>query len=233
MQCVKVTFLRAAMMALTVALVGAAAQAVTIDGVISAGEWTGAPVVITDPNEIPCPDSYDVERIMMMGGSELYVSVEVWNDLPKFTPVPIQTGKAFLNFDWNEVDGPTHYYGLSLNNHKGFLATEMHLVEYADATRTTFVDLGSVNYAIASAIEIEVPWSLMTDVDTNGDGFVTFNSFYFFYNNGGQPPDDDSTNSTIERNDPIPVVPEPLTLTGFALGLGAVVPRLLRRRAAK
>ena len=221
--------LRLFAVALALSLTGVTAQAVTIDGVISAGEWTGAPVLILDPNEASVPDSYDVQRIMMTGGPQLYVAVEVWNNAPLFTSAPVPTGRAFLNFDWNEVDGPSRYYGLTLNDHKGFSPGQLHLVEYADATRTAFADLGLASFSIGSAIEMTVPWSMLSGVDPDHDGYVTFNSFGFLYNNGGQPPDDDHSNSTVERNDPVPVIPEPLTLTGLALAAGATLPRLLRR----
>lgn len=230
MQCTKQAFLRMTAMVVTLALAGATAQAITVDGVVSVGEWTGAPVVIVDPNEAAVPDSYDVERVMMAGGPQLYVAVEVWNDLPLFTPTPIPTGRAFLNFDWNEVDGPVRYFGLTLNDHKGFPPGTLHLIEYADGTRTLFSDLGTASYAVGSAIEMSVPWSQLPGVDPDGDGYATFASFGFLYNNGGQPPDDDSSNATVERNNPVPVIPEPLTLTGLALAAGATLPRLLRRR---
>jgi hypothetical protein len=209
-------------------LLAGTAHAVVLDGAVSVGEWDSAQVVISDPDEVLIPDSYDVERISIQGGSSLYMAVEVYNDAPSFNPPPpVTTGRAFLNFDWSRTGVPAQYYGLTYNNHKGFPPGELHVIEYDDGTRMTFTDLGLAGIAIGSAIEIEVPWGMFPAIDPV-DGFVTFDSFTFLYNNGGMQPDDDDSNSTLLTNDPVPTVPEPLTVTGLMLGCGALLPRLLR-----
>lgn len=221
-------FTRSALALVATVLLAGTARAVVLDGVASVGEWDAAQIVVSDPNEALIPDSYDVERISIQGGLSLYMAVEVYNGAPSFAPAPpVPTGRAFLNIDWNRTGGPTQYYGLTYNNHKGFPPGELHVIEYDDGTRTTFTDLGLAGIAIGSAIEIEMPWGLFGALDPV-DGFVTFDSLTFLYNNGGMQPDDDDSNSTRVTDEPVPVVPEPLTLTGLMLGCGALLPRLLR-----
>jgi len=222
-------FARSALALVATVLLAGTAHALVLDGVASVGEWDDAQMLISDPNEALIPDSYDVERISIQGTAlALHMAVEVYNDAPSFAPAPpVPTGRAFLNFDWNRTDGSAQYYGLTYNNHKGFPVGELHVIEYDDGTRTAFTDLGLASFDIGSAIEFEMPWGMFSAMGP-ADGVVTFDSFAFLYNNGGMQPDDDESNSTLVTNDPVPTVPEPLTLTGLILGCGASLPRLLR-----
>jgi len=213
------------------------AWGITIDGRFDpAEEWKDAQVIITDLNEAAIDqDSYDIERICLYGSDQLYLAFDVWNHHPQFTPAPpIITGRAFLNFDFNSVGAETHYYGLTYNDHKGFEPGHVHLIEYDDATRGAFSCLGLVDsFAVGEVIEMAVPWGLFPEI-TDATRQVRFGDYSFVYNNGGIYAADDASNATVEFNQPLPVVPEPLTLLtllpGCGLAAGVLVRRLRRGR---
>lgn len=158
--------------------VGAAAG-VTVDGRIGPGEWAGAEVVITDPRESGMNADYDAHRIMMEDGAhQLYVAVTVYGDHPGLAAAG--SSRPYLNFYFNLYAGGTapYRFGLTYNDGYGFPSGQMHLVQY-DNNRWT--DLGVPNFAIDQAVEVGIPWAMLSAELTAREP-ISVQDMFFLYN---------------------------------------------------
>jgi hypothetical protein len=159
-------------------LAASSASAVTVDGIISSGEWNGANVVITDSNEAAVSDNYDVQRIMMEDGEHsLYVAVSVYGDHPALAAEG--SIRPYLNFYFNLSSGEAapHRFGLTYNDGYGFPPGSMHLVEYGSGWR----DLGAVPFSIGQAVEASIPWTMLP-ASLTAAGPIAVQGLFFLYN---------------------------------------------------
>lgn len=210
----------------------APAWGITVDGLVSAGEWDEASIVLTDPNETDYTDNqYDIAQIMLAGGDAMYMRMDVY--APPVTMVGRQ-GKASLVFiNWTLDTDPGAKYVLTVNDGFGFTAGEMHLLR-RETTWDYWLDLGQVTYATGPVLEAMIPWSLFpAGVIPAPGGEVAMSTFQYVFESGDDLADDFEDGMDIERNDPLPVVPEPITLVTLLAGCATAAWRLRRRWPAQ
>ena len=155
------------------------AGAVTIDGRIDPGEWGGAKVIITDPDEPDVADNYDAHRIMMDDGNrQLYTALTVYGDYPELAAAG--SYRPYLNFYFNLYagGGPAQRFGLTYNDGYGFGAGEMHLVHYYPFG---WRDLGEPAFAIDEALEVGIPWTMLPP-ELTSSGPIAVQGLFFMYN---------------------------------------------------
>ncbi|MDY7010590.1 MAG: PEP-CTERM sorting domain-containing protein [Planctomycetota bacterium] len=171
------------------------AWGITVDGEIGLGEWAQANVIILDPNEPDVPNDYDLYSIMLDDGNlQLYVSVSVYGDRPALAAEGSE--RPYLDFYFNLYagGGPVRRFGLTFNNGYGFDPGEMHLIQY-DGDR--WVDLGQPTYAMSSAIEVAIPWSMLPEQLTVFET-IAAQGLFFLYN---VAPGDANNNGVVDDCD--------------------------------
>jgi len=206
----------------------APAVAITVDGTVSAGEWDEASIVLLDPNEAQyTDDQYDIAQMMLSGGTSMYMRMDVY--APPVTLVGRQ-GKAALAFiDWALDTDPGATYVLTVNDGFGFPAGEMHLLRRVGTG--DWSDLGQATFATGPVLEAEIPWSLFpAGVIPAPGGEININTFHYVFESGDTLPDDYHDGLVVERNDPLPVIPEPVTLVTLLAGCATMAWRIRRRR---
>ena len=165
---------------LIIALGANPANAITIDGVISPGEWSGAEVVITDPNEPASQDdNYDLNRVMLADGHySFYVGLTVYGDHPALAAQGSQ--RPYLDFYFNMCIGgaPPYRFGLTYNNGYGFDPGDMHLIQYDE---NGWEDLGTVDFVIDKVVEVHIPWSMLPP-ELFACPAIAVQSLFFLYN---------------------------------------------------
>ena len=132
--------------------------AASVDGQVLPGEWTTANVTVIDLEEPAISDNYDVHEVMMAEGpGRLYVAVTVYGDHPELAAAG--SDAPYLNFYFNLRDRDDRLYrlGLSYNDGYGLAPGLMHLIQYEHH----WTDLGSVPFALGSALEVEIPTQML------------------------------------------------------------------------
>ena len=203
------------------------AKAITVDGTVSPGEWDEASIVLFDPNETQYPDDqYDIAQIMLNGGTSMYMRMDVY--APPVTLAGLQ-GKASLVFiDWALDTDPGATYVLTVNDGFGFSAGELHLLRRVGMGN--WADLGQAMFATGPVMEAEIPWSLFpAGVIPSPVGEINISTFHYVFESGDDLPDDYHNGLVIERNDPLPVIPEPVTLVTLLAGCATAAWRVRRR----
>ena len=171
------------------------AQGVTVDGMISSGEWADANVIIADPNEPGVADNYDIKSIYMKDGeNNLFVGLSVWGDHPALAAS--ESPRPYLNFYFNLYadGGPVYRLGLTYNDGYGFDPGGMHLVQYDGGW---WKDLGQPAFAINSAVEVAIPWSMLPEELTSG-GPIAVQDLFFLYN---VVPGDANNDGSVDGSD--------------------------------
>lgn len=192
-----------------------AISVITVDGFATAGEWDEAEVVIWDPNETDyTKNQYDVKNIYLTGGWDLNMRVDVYQSPVTFKGLKT---KAFLNFYFTLDADPGATYCLTINDGFGYPKDKLHLARREGTS--PWVHLGEAPYALGDVFEAQVPWSLFPAgvIPEPGDE-INLNNFTWVFESGNTIPDDYQDGSIVQRNDPLPIVPEPLTAAAFVMG---------------
>jgi hypothetical protein len=161
-----------------VLLAGTAAEAVTVDGRMDAGEWLGHLATLNDPNEAGTSDNYDISQILVdSNAAGLNVAVEVYGDGPEFAAPG--SDQPYLNFYFNVRDtgGGVHRLGVTYNDGYDFPEGQAHLITFG----SSWMDLGEVEFAVDEAVEVAVPWSVMP-AGLDGPDDVELVELFFLYN---------------------------------------------------
>jgi len=202
------------------------AAAITVDGLVSAGEWDEASILLTDPNEPAyTDDQYDIQQILLAGGDAMYLRMDVYT--PPVTMAGRQGKASFVFKNWTIDTDVGGLYVLAVNDGFGFPAGEMHLLRRDTGD---WVDLGQASFATGTVLEAVIPWSLFpAGVIPAPGGEITLSNFRYVFESGDDLPDDYQNGMDIERNDPLPVIPEPITLVTLLAGCATAAWRLKRR----